>query len=216
MRVVVIGANGKTGYLIVNELKRSEKHTPVAMVRSEEQIPRFDELGVETVVGDLEHPIGDCLKGADAVIFAAGSGSKTGKDKTVMIDHLGGIRSAVEAAAAGAKRFIMLSSMNANLNSESKIKHYHRAKAYADKFIEDFEEVMDLELDWTIVCPGRLIDDPPSGKVEIENGINGSAQTSRAHVAQVMTACLDHPNTIKKKFALKEGECRIEEALAAL
>ena len=51
------------------------------------------------------------MQDCDAVIFAAGSGGKTGKDKTVLIDHLGAIRSMVAAQMNGVKRYIMLSSI---------------------------------------------------------------------------------------------------------
>lgn len=214
MRVLIIGANGRSGFLTVSELKKS--HTPVAMIRCESQKQRFDDIGVETVLGDLEKPLSNILKGFDAVIFAAGSGSKTGKDKTVLIDHIGGIRAATEASVNGVKRFIMLSAMNSNPDSQSRIKHYHRAKAYADKFIMEFNEVMDTPLDWTIVCPGGLIDDPATNNVEIDTDINGSAKTSRAHVAKVLAMCLDYPNTINKRFALKEGATPLADAIKSL
>ena len=59
-------------------------------------------------------------------------GGHTGKDKTVLIDHIGAIRSMVAAQVHGAKRFVMLSALNVAVNSKSKIAHYHRAKAHAD------------------------------------------------------------------------------------
>jgi putative NADH-flavin reductase len=105
MKVLVIGANGKTGFLITQKLA-STSHMPIAMIRNANQISRFDNLGVQTTLGDLEYPINKQVNGCDAVIFTAGTGSKTGKDKTMLIDHIGGIKSAVTAAVMGAKRFI--------------------------------------------------------------------------------------------------------------
>ncbi len=216
MRVLVIGANGKTGFLTVKELKSDGKHEAYAMVRSEDQKERFENLGVKTVLCDLEESITPALKDMDAVIFAAGSGSSTGKDKTVIIDQLGGIKAAVEAATEGAKRFIMLSAMNTKTDSESAIKHYHRAKAHCDNFIMNMHEIMDETLDWTIVCPGRLTDEAATGLVEVDTNIDGKANTSREHVAKAMVACLDKPNTIRKRFALKEGEKNLHESLDSL
>ena len=215
MKVLVIGANGKTGFLITTKL-RNTSHTPIAMIRSADQKSRFDELGVQTTVGDLEQPIDGQIKGCDAVIFAAGSGSKTGKDKTVLIDHIGGIKSAVTAAVMGAKRFIMLSSMNADIESQSRIMHYHRAKAHADNFVREINQVMDQGLDWTIVCPGRLTDEPGSGRVKITTSIHGKGSTSRDNVAQTIVDCLDKPNTIGKTFSVLDGKIPIKEALSKL
>ncbi len=215
MKVLVIGANGKTGYLITEKLTHTS-HTPIAMIRNADQKMRFDSLGVKTAIGDLEYPIDDQVKGCDAVIFAAGSGSKTGKDKTVLIDHLGGIKSAVTAAVLDANRFIMLSSMNADTESRSRIMHYHRAKGHADNFIRKMDQVMEQRLDWTIVCPGRLTDEPGSGNVEITDTIHGKGSTSRDNVAQTIVACLDAPNTIGKTFSVLDGEVPIKDALRKL
>jgi len=215
MKVLVIGANGKTGFLITTKLKNTN-HTPIAMLRSANQKSRFDSLGVQTTIGDLEHPIDEQVKGCDAVIFAAGSGSKTGKDMTVLIDHIGGIKSAVTAAVMGAKRFIMLSSMNADTESQSRIMHYHRAKGHADNFVRKINQVMDQSLDWTIVCPGRLTDEPGSGRIETTTSIRGEGSTSRDNVAQTIVDCLDTPNTIGTTFSLLNGEVPIKEALNKL
>ena len=86
MRVLVIGANGKTGFLAVGHLLNGP-HQALAMIRDESQRPRFDALGVPSVLGDLENPIDDAVKGVDAIIFAAGSGSSTGN--TSRAEHTG-------------------------------------------------------------------------------------------------------------------------------
>lgn len=215
MKVLVIGANGKTGFLITQKLKNTS-HTPIAMIRHANQKSRFDRLGVQTTIGDLEDPIDEQVNGCDAVIFAAGSGSKTGKDKTVLIDHIGGIKSAVTAAVMGARRFIMLSSLNADTESQSRIRHYHRAKGHADAFVREINQVMDQSLDWTIVCPGRLTDEPGSGRVEIATSIHGQGSTSRDNVAQTIVDCLDTSTTIGKTFSLLDGNIPIKEALSKL
>ena len=112
MKVLVIGAHGLTGKRIVARLVAGP-HLPVAMIRHPDQRERFDALGVPTVLGDLEYPIDHAVRGCDAVLFAAGSGSKTGPDKTVLVDHLGAIRSMVTAGVHDAKRYVMLSALRA-------------------------------------------------------------------------------------------------------
>jgi len=186
------------------------------MIRKAGQRDGFDRLGVATVLGDLEYPIDHAVRGCDAVLFAAGSGGNTGKDKTVLVDQLGGIRAAVAAAMNDARRFVMLSALNATMDSESGIKHYHRAKAAADQFIRRFDQVMDKPLDWTTVHPGGLTNDESTGKVTISETIEGDAKSKRADVAEVMVQCLDRPNTIGQSIAVIDGDTPIDQALDQL
>ncbi|MDG1303740.1 MAG: NAD(P)H-binding protein, partial [Pseudomonadales bacterium] len=81
MKVLVIGANGVTATHVIKQLAESD-HDPVAMIRDPLHREKFDKLGVPTVLADLEYPIDHAVRGCDAIIFAAGSGGKTGKDKT--------------------------------------------------------------------------------------------------------------------------------------
>ena len=209
MKVLVIGANGKTGKRIVRLLQQGT-HAPVAMIRDPAQRPAFDQLGAPVVVADLEYPIDEAVKGCDAVIFAAGSGSRTGKDKTVLVDHIGAIRAIVTAQVQGAGRFVMLSALNADVNSQSGIAHYHKAKAHADNFLRE------TDLDWTVVCPGKLVDSPGSGQVCVSPELHGQGETSRDNLASALVGCLDLPNTVGKSFSLLEGETPIEAALRGI
>jgi len=209
MKVLVIGANGNTGYQLTRILAKGA-HDPVAMIRDPGQRPRFDALGVPTVLGDLEYPIDHAVNGCDAVIFAAGSGPKTGKDKTVLIDHIGAIRSAVTAQVQGCSRFIMLSSINADPESESPIAHYHRAKGLADDFLRG------TDLDWTIVRPGRLHDAEFPGTADFRLETHGKYQTSRETLAHTLAACLDEPDTVRLQFAVVDGEGPVPEGMRGL
>jgi uncharacterized protein YbjT (DUF2867 family) len=209
MKVLVIGANGNTGARVVRQLAASA-HDPVAMIRDPGQRPRFDEMGVPTVLADLEYPIDHAVGGCDAVIFAAGSGSKTGKDKTVLVDHIGAIRSMVAAQVNGARRYVMLSSINNDINSQSPIAHYHKAKAHADNHLRE------TDLDYTIVCPGRLTDDAGTGRVAVSPDLRGSGKTSRESLATALVMCLDLENTIGESFSLLDGDEEIGAGLRAV
>ena len=209
MKVLIIGANGNTATRLIRRLAQGP-HDPIAMIRHPGQRPKFDNLGVPTVLADLEYPIDHAVAGCDAVIFAAGSGGHTGKDKTVLVDHLGAIRSMVAAQVNGARRYIMLSSIGNDIHSTSPIAHYHKAKAHADNHL------METDLDYTIVCPGRLTDDAATGKVAITPNLHGSGLTSRENLAETLALCLDHENTIGKCFSLLDGESPIADALATL
>ena len=209
MRVLVIGANGNTATRLVRRLAAG-RHDPVAMIRNPDQRPKFDEMGVPTVLADLEHPIDHAVRGCDAVIFAAGSGGHTGKDKTVLVDHLGAIRSMVTAQVHGARRYIMLSSIGADVNSTSRIAHYHKAKAHADNFLRE------SGLDYTVVCPGGLRDDPGTSSVSVSLELDGRGTTLRENLAEALALCLDLDSTIGKTFSLLDGDTPIESALRSL
>ena len=209
MRVLVIGANGNTATRLVRRLAAG-RHDPVAMIRNPDQRPKFDEMGVPTAIADLEYPIDHAVRGCDAVIFAAGSGGHTGKDKTVLVDHLGAIRSMVAAQVHGARRYIMLSSIGADLNSTSRIAHYHRAKAHADNFLRE------SGLDYTVVCPGRLRDDPGTSSVSVSLEPGSRGTTLRENLAEALALCLDLDSTIGKTFSLLDGDPPIESALRSL
>ena len=206
MKVLVIGANGNTATRLIRRLAQGA-HDPIAMIRHPGQRPKFDDLGVPTVLADVEYPIDHAVAGCDAVIFAAGSGGKTGKDKTVLVDQLGAIRSMVAAQVNGARRYIMLSSIGNDIHSTSPIAHYHKAKAHADNHL------LETDLDYTIVCPGRLTDDEGTGKVAISQDLHGRGLTSRENLAETLALCLDRPNTIGKRFSLLDGDVPLREAL---
>ena len=209
MRVLVIGANGNTGTRIVRRLNESGNQA-IAMVRSESQKSKFDAMNVEVRLGDLEYPIDDVMEGIEAVIFAAGSGGKTGKDKTVLVDHLGAIRSMVTAQVHNVSRYVMLSSINNDVNSTSPIAHYHKAKAHADNHLQE------TDLDYTIVCPGGLTDEESAGSCQITPDLHGRGLTSRELLADVIVRSLDMPNTVRKCFSLLDGSTPIDEAMRAI
>ena len=215
MKVLIIGAHGNTGRRVVRLLQEKGRHLPVAMIRSPEQKGVFDEMGVTTVLGDLEYPVDHAVRGCEAVIFAAGSGPKTGKDKTVLVDHIGAIRSMVAAAMNGARRYVMLSSYRADPGSGSSIRHYHRAKGLADRFLATQAEVMPESLDWTIIRPGGLTDEPGTGRVSVRPG-DSDNKTSRENLAAALVTALDEPSTIGKTFELFDGETPLAEALRTL
>ena len=207
MKVLVIGANGNTATRVVRLIKNETSHEPISMIRNTTQRVKFNKLGVTTVLGDLEYPIDHAIMGCNAIIFAAGSGSQTGKDKTVLVDHIGAIRSMVTAQVHGVKRYVMLSTINADENSNSRIAHYHKAKAFADRHL------IDTNLDWTIVCPGGLRDEEGNGLVSVQSELFLEGLTTRDNLAASLVSCLELPNTIGKRFSLIEGKTPIKEAL---
>jgi uncharacterized protein YbjT (DUF2867 family) len=87
---------------------------------------------------------------------------------------------------------------------------YLEAKAQADAALAA------SELDWTIVRPGGLTDEPGSGLVQVAPSLRRRGSIPRDDVAAVLVACLDEPRTVRTTFDLLQGETPIAQALAAL
>lgn len=210
MNVAVVGANGQIGKQVVGFLKE-DGHTPRAIVRKEEQVQSFEQEGVEAALVDLEgtvEQISNGLKGADAVVFSAGSGGSTGSDKTLLIDLDGAVKTMEAAKEAGIERFIIVSALQAHHreNWNDSLKPYYVAKHFADRALED------SGLTYTIIRPGGLLNEEGTGKVSAaENLERGSIP--REDVARTIVASLTEESTFNKGFDLISGSTGIEEAV---
>ena len=138
MKVLVVGANGKVGTLLSGKLWSCSDFSPIALIRDKKQQTKFTALGVPSIIGDLEIGISAFLVGINAVVFTAGSGAKTGPDKTIDVDQNGAIRLIEDCVQNGVKRFIMISAIGADPSSKSiRIQHYLKAKGVADVFLRN-------------------------------------------------------------------------------
>lgn len=210
-KILIAGATGNTGKRIIEILNNSNSFEPVALIRKEEQKEVFDDMGVETVMGDLENNLDHAVKGIDRVIFAAGSGGNTGDDKTIAVDQEGAKRLIDAAKKADVKKFIMLSSMGAGDPSKNKdMETYLKAKGNADDYLRD------SGLDYTIVRPGALTDDLGLAKVKLAESLNEKGEISRDDVAFLLVMSLADPLAKNKTFEALEGTEPIKNALIEL
>ncbi|GAA3017020.1 SDR family oxidoreductase [Tetragenococcus solitarius] len=219
MNVLVIGANGNVGRLVIEKLQASENNTPIAMLRKKEQVENFKKQGIQTVLADLEdtvEEIAQAANGADAIVFTAGSGGNTGADKTMFVDLDGAVKSIEAAKRAGIKRFIIVSAMGSQQWLDphpewlEELGPYYPAKFYADQWLKN------SDLDYTIVRPGLLSDDSPEGKIKLAKTLVERGKITRSDVAQIVVDSLADDNTIKKEFDVINGETQIQEALKDL
>ncbi|EIT85689.1 hypothetical protein A374_07629 [Fictibacillus macauensis ZFHKF-1] len=210
MNVLVAGANGTTGRLVLKELQKAG-HEARALIRNKEQAHDMKELGATPVIGDLEGDLSEAVKGSDAIIFAAGSGSKTGPDKTVAVDRDGAIALIEEAEKQQISRFVMLSSMGVDQpeNGPEGLQHYLEMKAEADERLES------SRLHYTIVRPGALTNEAGTGKIKAGVKI-GRGSVTREDVASVLVKAMELEHTNHKIFEMLNGEQNIDDALKAL
>ena len=210
MNVLVIGANGQIGNRLVRLLKQEAQHQVKAMVRKSEQEDELRAAGIETVLANLEdrvEELAEAMQGSDVIVFTAGSGGSTGDDKTLLIDLDGAVKTMEAAEKAGIKRYIMVSAMQAHHreNWVEAIKPYYAAKHYADRMLES------TGLNYTIVRPGGLKNDPGTGKIAADENL-APGSIPRDDVAAVIAALLEDRNTYRRAFDLTSGDTPIEEA----
>ena len=208
--ILVAGANGTTGKKIVSYLKESQYFNPVAMVRKKEQQKQFKIQEIDTLLGDLEEDLSEVVKGIDKVIFAAGSGGSTGPEKTTAVDQEGAKRLIDAAKEAGVKKFVMLSSINAdNPQSSDSLQHYLEAKKNADDHLKK------SGLLYTIVRPGTLKNESGTRKIEAASKVK-PGKITRDDVAYTLVHVLNDDIAQNTVFEMVEGEERIEDALKVI
>lgn len=209
--VLIVGANGKTGTRISKLLKASDKFEPLAMIRDKEQESKFKDLGVATRLGNLEKEHIGLVQDVDRIIFAAGAGGESSKEKTIIIDQESAKRLIDVAKLKGVKKFVMLSSIGAGHPEDSdELQDYLKAKQAAD------EHLMDSGLEYTIVRPGTLNDNEGQGKIEWKKQFDKPGEISRDDVAQVLVDVLPTQIASGKTFEIIEGSTVIDQALKSI
>jgi nucleoside-diphosphate-sugar epimerase len=213
MDVVIAGGHGKIA-LHLERILADAGHRVRALIRNRDHDSDVREAGAEPVMCDLEQEddLAHCVSGADAVVFAAGAGPGSGPERKRTVD-LGGALKLVDAARrTGVKRYVIVSSIGADdpSGAPEQMRPYLEAKAEADK------GVAESGLDWTIVRPGSLTDDPGTGRVTVTDDMSARGQVPREDVARVLAAVLGNPSTIGKTFVVIGGETPVDEAVAAL
>lgn len=214
MKVLVIGAHGNIGQKVVQLLVDSGNQV-VAGVRKQTQFDDFNDK-VQPIQFDLEalpNQLASLMVGIDAIIFTAGSGGKTGADKTMLVDLDGAVKSMQAAEIAGVKRFIIVSALYTDDRSkwQGDMRPYYAAKYYADQWL-----INQTNLDYTIIRPGRLTDDDATGNILLTVDKDVAGAISRQDVAQTVVDSLDAPQTKQKIFNIINGDTKINSAISEL
>ncbi|SCG35968.1 SDR family oxidoreductase [Micromonospora coxensis] len=216
MRVVIAGGHGKIAQLLERELT-GRGDTAVGLIRNPDHAVPLRALGAQPVVCDLETAAVDevtaHLDGADAVVFAAGAGPGSGAARKDTVDRAAAVLLADAAQAAGVRRYLLVSSMGVEdppaPGTDEVWAAYLRAKRAAE------DDLTGRDLDWTVLRPGRLTDDPPTGRIHLDRHAPRGAVT-RTDVARVLVALLHHPGTIGATLELVGGDLPIADAVAAV
>lgn len=224
MRIAVAGGHGKVARHLTRALA-ARGDVPLALIRSLDQVDDVTRDGAEATVLDLERcnvqDVTGAITGADAVVFAAGAGPGSGTARKDTVDRGAAQLLAEAALAAGVRRYVLVSSMGVDDEPTHEVDEvfaaYLRAKAASE------QDLRSRALDWTVLRPGRLTDDPATGLVRLEahpqsrelaNGTMGAVP--RADVADVLVALLLEPATAGLTLELTSGPVPVAAAVAAV
>lgn len=208
MKITIAGAHGQIAMLL-HPILRRKGHKVRGIIRKEEQAGDLREAGAEPVVCDIEEQddISEAVGQADAVLFAAGAGPGSGAERKFTVDRDGAIKLIEAAKKNGINRYVMISAMGLDEpRGNAVFQAYQKAKAEAD------EALRNSGLDYTIIKPGRLTDEPGTGHVALAPELP-RAEISRQDVAEVLALVLETPETSGHTFDLTTGETSISEAV---
>ncbi|WP_043617486.1 SDR family oxidoreductase [Nonomuraea candida] len=212
MRIIIAGGHGKIALRLAARLGSGA----VGLVRNPAHVADVEATGAQAVVCDLERAdveeVTRIVRGADAVIFAAGAGPGSGAARKDTVDRAASVLLADAAERAGVRRFIQISSMGAGRppapGSDEVWAAYITAKTEAE---EDLRRRDGLA--WTILRPGRLTDEPGTGLVRLAPEVPPGS-VPRDDVAAVIMALLENPGTARRTLELVSGDTPVIDWVA--
>ncbi len=209
MEIVIAGGHGKVA-MRLHPLLVASGHSVRALIRNPDQASAVRQAGAAPIICDIEAlgDISDAVGSAHAVIFAAGAGPGSGAARKLTMDRDGAIKLIKAAEANGIRRYLMIGSFHADDDyGEGVYRTYKQAKSEADRALRE------SGLDYTIIRPGRLTEEPGSGRIALGPRLKG-AEIPRADVAALLAAVLENDGTIGRQWEATGGDTPIGQAIA--
>jgi uncharacterized protein YbjT (DUF2867 family) len=187
MKVLVLGATGGTGRLIVRDAL-AKGHLVKALVRSKAGV---DLPGAELIEGDARDAgaLQRALEGSDAVVSALGTGMGF-KEVSLLTVATKALVTAMKHA--GVRRLVCISALGVGDSKGHGGFVFDRlfqplllSQAYKDKERQE-ATIRASSLDWVVARPTQLTDDPARGSVRALTDLEGfhGGKVSRADVAK--------------------------------
>ena len=211
--VTIIGGHGKVALRAARILSGAGAQV-YSVIRDPAQSDDVREAGADPVVADVEKldvaGLREVLRGSGSVVWAAGAGGGN-PDRTYAVDRDAAIRSMDAAEQEGVERYVMISYDGAGpehgVPEDDPFHAYAQAKADADAHLRA------SRLQWTILGPGMLTDEPGGDTIGVGEGKREDRATSRDVVAAVVAAVLRRPDTVDRTIEFSDGDTPIGEAL---
>lgn len=202
--VLVAGATGRTGQIIVQELINSG-FSPHVLIRD---IPSAKELFGDKVTyhqGDVRHveTLNEPLSGINAVVSAIGSNTPVGKNCPKHVDYEGVANLVHAASQAHVSRFILISSI-AVTHPEHPLNCFGKILDWKSKGEDALRE---SNLEYAIVRPGGL-KDTPGGRsaIHIDQGDRIMGTISRSDLAAIILQALIFSRPMRVTFEVIETD----------
>jgi putative NADH-flavin reductase len=205
MTVLVFGALGATGQHIVAQANR-RGHEVLALLREKPRVAGFTAQqivrGDATSLNDVEAAIG---RGCDVVISALGARSLK-KTRLLeistknIVEAMGRnqVSRLIELSAAGtfglprASRISIPARVMFHILRRTMLRNSFDDHAAADRMVHQ------SGLDWTIVQPPELIDEPPRGYCIALDGLSRGGAIARADVAAAIIDIMENGSFIRQ------------------
>ena len=218
MQVVIAGGHGKIG-LRLAALLAGRGDVVTGVVRNPDHAADLERAGATPAVLDLEatrvEDLAAVLAEADAMVFAAGAGPGSGAARKDTVDRAAAVLLSDAARIAGVRRYLLVSSAGVDEPPAPGTDEVWAAYLTAKRAAEEAIQAAD-HLDWTILRPGSLTDDPGVGRVLLAAPPVARGSVTRDDTAAVLVALLDAPGTVRKVLELRQGEAGVPEAVAGV
>jgi putative NADH-flavin reductase len=205
MKLAVFGATGKTGLKIV-EQALNQGHVVTAFVRDAARLPIENEY-LTSIIGDVFDPVcvTQAIQGQDAIICALGAGSSLNKTTVRTVGTMNIIKGMKEH---NVNRLMVVTAMGVgeSWNTLSPFNKFFFAtllKSSRDDHESQEAAVKESGLDWTIVRPSGLTDDPRTGVyITGENILAKTSRIARADVADLILKEVEQNTLIGKAVSI--------------
>lgn len=214
--IVLIGGHGKVALLAAPLLSEAGEEVS-SWIRKPEQIDEVEETGAKAVVLDVQNAsteeLTTAFEGIDVVVWTAGAGGGD-PERTWAVDRDAAIRSMDAAERAGVGRYVMVSYLGAG--PDHGVPEDDSFYAYAQSKTEADAHLRDSSLRWTILGPGSLTLDEPSGRIRVvEDGQKvEDTSTSRANVARAILEAVRNDVSVGRTVNFVDGDEPIDEVFA--
>lgn len=188
MRIFVVGATGATGRQIVDR-GLTQGHDITALIRNPDKF-EMHHNSLHVVKGDVLDRVSlDAVQQQDAVISSLGTKKISLEPVTLLSEGTKNLVRAMEQH--GVKRLICITGLGAGDSKGHGGFLYNKLilplilqRIYDDKDRQE-AEIRESNLDWTIVRPGVLTDDPAKGHYRVMTDLTGvtAGKISRSDVA---------------------------------
>lgn len=211
-RIFLIGGHGRVALLLA-PLLVADGHRVTAVIRNPDHSAEVARAGAAPLVADVETldetALSELIAGHDVVVWSAGAGGGESK-RTYAVDRDAAIRSAAASLRAGVTRFVMVSWLGSV--ADHGVPETDGFFAYADAKWQADKALTETDLDWTILGPGTLTAEEPTGRIVVDPA--GRGAVSRADVAAVIAAAITDDSTIRRTIRFGNGSGSAEEGVA--